>query len=107
VPISEHDYGIPDEDELAQLVGAATPHFAFQIHSRVQGYARALPPDHPRQAELRRHLARLERLGFEGQDGGADALDLPPLPSLIRPAEEAAAPGAAPGRATPEERRAG
>ena len=36
--IMEHDYGIPSEDELARLVGAATPHFALQIRDRVVAY---------------------------------------------------------------------
>ncbi|MGD9571709.1 MAG: hypothetical protein AB7V62_07505 [Thermoleophilia bacterium] len=77
MPVFQHVHPVPDEDELAQLVGAATPHFAFQIRSRVQQYADALPPDHPRQAELERHLARLDRLGHEGEEGGVTDPDLP------------------------------
>jgi hypothetical protein len=30
VSVHEHVHDLPTEDELAQLVGAATPHFAFQ-----------------------------------------------------------------------------
>jgi hypothetical protein len=83
VPVQQHVYDIPSEDELAQLVGAATPHFAFQIRDRVARYAEALPPDHRRQAELARHLARLDRLGYEGEDAGVTAPDLPPRPPLV------------------------
>jgi hypothetical protein len=79
---SEHIYGVPDEDELAQLVGAATPHFALQAHHRIMRLAEALPKDHPRQAELRRHLERLERIASAGESGGAGELDLPTGPSL-------------------------
>ena len=80
--VLEHVLPIPDEDELAQLVGAATPHFAFQARDRVAAYAAALPPDHPRQAELRAHLERLERLGYEGESAGVEAPDLPARPSV-------------------------
>ncbi len=80
--VSQHVHEMPSEDELAQLVGAATPHFAFQVRSRVAQYAAALPPDHPRQAELTRHLEHLDRLGFQGEDGGVAAPDLPTRASL-------------------------
>lgn len=85
--IYEHDYGIPGEDELAMLVGAATPHFAFQAKARIEAYARRLPADHPRQAELARHLERLDRIGYGGETGGVGEADLPPrvsVPALRR-----------------------
>ena len=80
--VLQHDLPIPDEDELAQLVGAATPHFAFQARDRVAAYAAALPPDHPRQAELKAHIEHLERLGYEGESAGVETPDLPPRPSV-------------------------
>jgi hypothetical protein len=80
--VSEHDYGIPTEDELAALVGAATPHFAFQIRERVADYAARLPDDHPRAAELAAHLDRLDRLGLGGETGRVERADLPPRRSL-------------------------
>ena len=55
----EHDYGVPSEDELARLVGAATPHFALQIRDRVVAYRDALPEGHERRAELDAQIARL------------------------------------------------
>jgi hypothetical protein len=79
--VLEHTYGIPSEDELAMLVGAAVPHFALQIHARVASYAATLPADHPRQPELARHLARLEQLADEGEAGEGPS-DLPPRASL-------------------------
>jgi glutamyl/glutaminyl-tRNA synthetase len=60
--ILEVDYGIPSEDELARLVGAATPHFALQIRDRVRAYADALPEDHPRRPGIEAQIARLEAL---------------------------------------------
>lgn len=79
---SEHVYDMPSESELAQLVGAATPHFALQARARVADYAAALPPDHPRQAELQRHLARLDALAVEGQGANVSVADLTPRASL-------------------------
>ena len=84
MPVFQHVYQIPTEDELAQLVGAATPHFAFQIRDRVAQYAAALPPDHARQAEFQAHLARLDELGYGGESGGVTQPDLPPRESLER-----------------------
>ena len=80
--ILEHDYGIPSEDELARLVGAATPHFALQIRDRVVAYRAQLPDGHPRIPELDAQIARLERLAIDGAGGPLDEADLPPRPSL-------------------------
>jgi hypothetical protein len=80
--ILELHYGIPSEDELARLVGAATPHFALQIRDRVRAYAEALPEDHPRRAGIEAHIVRLEVLAVDGQCGPAGEIDLPPRPSL-------------------------
>ena len=82
MPVFEHVYDVPSEDELRQVVGAATPHFAFQVRDRVLSYANALPPDHPRQAELRAYVEWLERIGYEGEDAGVGRPDLPPRASL-------------------------
>ena len=82
MPVIEHTYDLPDEDELAQLVGAATPHFAFQILARVEAYLQALPPDHARVPELQRHVEALRRLGLEGETAGLQRADLPPSRSL-------------------------
>lgn len=83
--VSQHVHDVPSEDVLAQLVGAATPHFAFQVRDRVARYAAALSPDHPRQAELAAHLERLDRLGYQGEAGRAGAPDLPPRAPLSVP----------------------
>lgn len=89
MPVFEHVYDIPDEDELAQLVGAAVPHFALQIRGRISGYAAALPPDHPRQPELQRHIQHLTALGEGGETAGLERTDLPgrrSVPALGPPA---------------------
>jgi hypothetical protein len=82
MPVFQHVLPIPSEDELRQLVGAATPHFAFQARDRIASLAESLPPDHPRQAELAAHLARLDALGYEGESAGVSSPDLPPRPPV-------------------------
>ncbi len=80
--VMEHEYGVPSEDELARLVGAATPHFSLQVRDRVRAYMDMLPPDSPRRPELAAHIARLEALAVQGQAGQPIDRDLPPRPSL-------------------------
>ena len=80
--VYEHVHDLPTEDELAQLVGAATPHFAFQAAERISQLSAALPPDHARQPELRAHLEYLDRLGYDGETAGVGRPDLPPRASL-------------------------
>jgi hypothetical protein len=92
VSVHERVYDLPTEDELAQLVGAATPHFAFQARERLAQLAAALPPDHPRQPELKAHLDYLDRLGYEGETAGVERPDLPPRESLSGLARARSAP---------------
>jgi hypothetical protein len=84
--VLEHVYDVPSDEELARLVGSATPHFALQIRERVAALVAALPPDHPRRAALERQLARLDALAVEGESGGAIRPDLAARPSLRLPA---------------------
>jgi hypothetical protein len=69
-------------DDVRQLVGASTPHFALQIRNRIAALIRDLPPDHPARVEGEREIARLQRLGLVGEDRGEQGLGEPPLPSL-------------------------
>jgi hypothetical protein len=80
--IIELDYGVPSEDDLMRLVGAATPHFALQIRDRVVAFIGSLPEDDARLPALRAEVARLERLAVDGQGGPHDNADLPPSTSL-------------------------
>ena len=93
--VLEHNYPIPDEQDLAQMVGAATPHFSLQIRDRVAAFAASLPADHPRQAELSAHIARLEALAYGGEAGSAGQAELPARPSLALDASGGLGEGAA------------
>ena len=76
------DHEVTVED-VRQLMGASTPHFALQLRNRIAKLIAALPPDHPARVEGEREIARLSRLGYTGEDRGIPAQDgQAPLPSL-------------------------
>jgi hypothetical protein len=52
----------PTDDDIAALVGPATPHFALQIRARVEELIRDLPDDHPVRRRGEEQLDLLERL---------------------------------------------
>ncbi len=57
-------------EDVRQLMGASTPHFALQLRNRIAKLIAGLPPDHPARIEGEREIARLQRLGFEGEVRG-------------------------------------
>jgi hypothetical protein len=76
------DHEVTVED-VRQLMGASTPHFALQIRNRIARLIGGLPEDHPARIEGEREIARLERLGFGGEFRGLQHEDgIEPLPSL-------------------------
>jgi hypothetical protein len=76
------DHEVTVED-VRQLMGASTPHFALQLKARIQALIRGLAADHPARVEGEREIARLDRLAFAGEVRGHPAEPgLPPLPSV-------------------------
>jgi hypothetical protein len=70
-------------EDVRELMGASTPHFALQLRNRIARLIAGLPEDHPARVEGEREIARLERLGLNGEtrgEGGAEGER--PLPSL-------------------------
>jgi hypothetical protein len=57
-------------EDVRQLMGASTPHFALQLRNRIAKLIAGLPPDHPARREGEREIARLEQLGFDGETRG-------------------------------------
>jgi hypothetical protein len=70
-------------EDVRQLMGASTPHFALQLRNRIANLIAGLPPDHPARLEGEREITRLEALGFTGEVRGQVAEEGErPLPSL-------------------------
>jgi len=70
-------------EDVRQLMGASTPHFALQLRNRIAKLIADLPSAHPARLEGEREIARLERLGLVGEvRGEGPHFDEPPLPSL-------------------------
>ncbi|GAC1321549.1 MAG: hypothetical protein NVSMB25_15430 [Thermoleophilaceae bacterium] len=73
----------PTVEDVRQLMGASTPHFALQIRNRIRNLIGALPEGHAARVEGEREIARLDRLAFGGETRGAAAADGErPLPSV-------------------------
>jgi hypothetical protein len=70
-------------EDIRQLMGASTPHFALQLRERIWNLIRGLPPDHPAWVEGEREIARLDKIAFAGEvRGHGPEPGLEPLPSL-------------------------
>ncbi len=70
-------------EDVRQLMGASTPHFALQLRNRIAHLIAGLPPEHPARLEGEREIARLQRLGYDGETRGAGGEHGErPLPSL-------------------------
>lgn len=70
-------------EDVRQLIGAATPHFALQLRNRIAKLIAPLGGEHPARIEGEREIRRLDALGVSGEtrdDGARD--DLRTLPSL-------------------------
>lgn len=70
-------------EDVRRLMGASTPHFALQLRNRIARLIADLPAEHPARLEGEHEIARLERLGLDGENRG-EAADTGerPLPSL-------------------------
>jgi hypothetical protein len=67
-------------DDVRQLMGASTPHFALQIRNRIARLIAGLPEGDPARVEGEREIARLTKLGYTGEIRGVEAEEgLPPL----------------------------
>jgi hypothetical protein len=77
---STHEVTVED---VRRLMGASTPHFALQLRNRIASLIAGLAPDHPARIEGEREIARLQRLGVDGETRGEGAGEGErPLPSL-------------------------
>jgi hypothetical protein len=65
-----HDVTVED---VRQLMGASTPHFALQLRERIRRLIADLPAGHPARAEGEREIARLDALAYAGEVRGEPA----------------------------------
>ncbi len=79
-------------DDVRQLMGSSTPHFALQIRTRIRRLIDGLPPDDPARLIGEQEISRLELIAYAGEVRGEGYQDgMRPLPSvdLVRaPANE-------------------
>jgi hypothetical protein len=77
-------------EDVRQLMGASTPHFALQLRERIKALIRGLPPTDPARLEGEREIVRLDKIAYVGEVRGHVAESgLTPLPSLGRDTREA------------------
>ena len=70
-------------DDVRQLMGASTPHFALQLRNRIARLIAPLPAGHPARLLGEQEIMRLQRLGFSGEVRGTEGQPgMAPLPSL-------------------------
>jgi hypothetical protein len=67
----------PTIEDIDELVGPATPHFAMQIRARVRALVRDLPEDHPVRVYGEERIALLERLAFASSKAEEGPLEPP------------------------------
>jgi hypothetical protein len=70
-------------EDVRELMGASTPHFALQLRNRIARLIAGLADGHPARVEGEREIARLESLGLTGETRGEGRNESErPLPSL-------------------------
>ncbi len=73
----------PTVEDVRELMGASTPHFALQLRARIRALIRGLPEDNAARVEGEREITRLEAIAFNGETRGQAETDgLATLPSL-------------------------
>jgi hypothetical protein len=72
----------PTVEDVRELMGPSTPHFAPHIRNRIRNLIAALPEGHPARVEGEQHIARLDRIAFEGERRGPAQEGERELPSL-------------------------
>ena len=68
----EHQVTVED---VRQLMGASTPHFALQLRNRIAKLIRGLPEGDPARKLGEQEIARLERIAFTGEVRGEEGQD--------------------------------
>jgi hypothetical protein len=72
----------PTVEDIRQLSGASTPHFAMHLRNRIQNLITGLPEDHPARIEGEREIARLDEIAYGAERRGKLVPGERGLPSL-------------------------
>ncbi len=72
----------PTLEDLRQLMGASTPHFALHLRERIRTLIAGLAPDDPVRVEGEREIARLNEVALGGERRGAGGTEERGMPSL-------------------------
>jgi hypothetical protein len=76
----------PTIDDVRQLMGASTPHFALQLRNRIRTLIGGLPADHPARVEGEREIERLDQIALGSERRGPIQAHEDGLPSYRGPA---------------------
>jgi len=72
----------PTVEDVRELVGPSTPHFAPHIRNRIRNLIAGLAEGHPARVEGEMHIERLDRIAFEGERRGPSQEGERELPSV-------------------------
>ena len=72
-------------EDVRQLMGASTPHFALQLRNRIRNLIARLPPEHPARVEGEREIARLDQIALGSERRGPIQAHEHGLPSYRGP----------------------
>ena len=75
----------PTIDDVRQLMGASTPHFAPHLRNRIRTLIEGLAPDHPARVEGEREIARLDEIALGSERRGPIQAHEDGLPSYRGP----------------------
>jgi len=82
---SDRNVREPTVEDVRQLMGASTPHFALQLRNRIRNLIAALPPGHPARVEGEREIARLDQIALGAERRGPIQTHEHGLPSYRGP----------------------
>ena len=72
----------PTVEDVRQLMGASTPHFAPHLRNRIHTLIHTLPEDHPARVEGEREIARLDNIAHGSERRGGQQAGERHMPSL-------------------------
>ena len=75
----------PTVEDVRQLMGASTPHFALQLRNRIRNLIAGLSPGHPARVEGEREIARLDQIALGAERRGPIQTHEHGLPSYRGP----------------------